>query len=237
MSMELKIAHLYPDDLCVCGDGGNIRCMVQRLRWRGIDCTVRELVVGSDAPYADFDLFFIGGGEEFEASLMEDLRKGREDELRAAIEYGRTFLCVGGGLQLLGKLGILDIRTEPGEKRHFGNYVYQMDAADGGHTVIGFENHAAKTWLGPGLRPMGTVISGYGNNGEDGSEGLRYKNVFGCYSHGPVLPLNPALCDLILETALSYKYGEEIKLEPLADGAETAARSALLKRLTGKGKE
>ena len=81
--MELKIAHLYPDDLCVCGDGGNVRALVQRLRWRGIDCTVRELVVGSDAPYADFDLFFMGGGEEFEASLMEDLRKGREDELRS----------------------------------------------------------------------------------------------------------------------------------------------------------
>ena len=202
MSMELKIAHLYPDDLCVCGDGGNVRCMVQRLRWRGIDCSVRELVVGSDAPYADFDLFFMGGG-----------------------------------MQLLGKLGIVDIRTEPGEKRHFGNYVYQLSEADGGHTIIGFENHAGRTWLGEGLRPMGTVVSGYGNNGTDMSEGVRYKNVFGCYSHGPVLPLNPALCDLLLETALRQKYGEEVKLEPLPDGAETAARSALLKRLTGKDKE
>lgn len=237
MSMELKIAHLYPDDLCVCGDGGNIRCMVQRLRWRGIDCAVRELVVGSDAPYADFDLFFMGGGEEFEVSLIDDLRNGRAGELRAAIEAGKTFLCVGGGMQLLGKLGIVDIRTEPGEKRHFGNYVYQMDEADGAHTVIGFENHAGRTYLGEGVRPMGTVINGYGNNGADMSEGLRYKNVFGCYSHGPVLPLNPALCDLLLETALSQKYGEKIELEPLADGAETAARSALLKRLTSKGKE
>ena len=230
MSMELKIAHLYPDDLCVCGDGGNVRCMVQRLRWRGIDCSVRELVVGSDAPYADFDLFFMGGGEEFEVSLMDDLRNGRAGELRAAIEAGKTFLCVGGGMQLLGKLGIVDIRTEAGEKRHFGNYVYQMDEADGGHTVIGFENHAGRTFLGEGLRPMGTVVNGYGNNGADMSEGLRYKN-------GPVLPLNPALCDLLLETALCHKYGGEIKLEPLADGAEAAARSALLKRLTGKGKE
>ena len=237
MSMELKIAHLYPDDLCVCGDGGNVRCMVQRLRWRGIDCSVRELVVGSDAPYADFDLFFMGGGEEFEVSLMDDLRNGRAGELCAAIEAGKTFLCVGGGMQLLGKLGIVDIRTEPGEKRHFGNYVYQLSEADGGHTIIGFENHAGRTWLGEGLRPMGTVVSGYGNNGTDMSEGVRYKNVFGCYSHGPVLPLNPALCDLLLETALRQKYGEEVKLEPLPDGAETAARSALLKRLTGKDKE
>ena len=109
--------------------------------------------------------------------------------------------------------------------------------ADGGHTIIGFENHAGRTWLGEGLRPMGTVVSGYGNNGTDMSEGVRYKNVFGCYSHGPVLPLNPALCDLLLETALRQKYGEEVKLEPLPDGAETAARSALLKRLTGKDKE
>ena len=237
MNMELKIAHLYPDDLCVCGDGGNVRCMVQRLRWRGIDCSTRELVVGSDAPYADFDLFFMGGGEEFEVSLMDDLRNGRAGELHAAIEAGKTFLCVGGGMQLLGKLGIVDIRTEPGEKRHFGNYVYQLDASDGGHTIIGFENHAGRTWLGERLRPMGTVINGYGNNGTDMTEGLRYKNVFGCYSHGPVLPLNPALCDLLLETALRQKYGEEIRLEPLADAAETAARAELLTRLTGKGKE
>lgn len=237
MSMELKIAHLYPDDLCVCGDGGNVRCMAQRLRWRGIDCTVRELVVGSEAPYADFDLFFMGGGEEFEVSLMEDLRNGRAGELREAVESGKTFLCVCGGMQLLGRLGIVNIRTEGGEKRNFGNYVYQLDDCDGGHVVVGFENHAGRTYLGEGVRPMGSVINGYGNNGSDMSEGLRYKNVFGCYSHGPVLPLNPGLCDLLLETALSHKYGEEIKLEPLADGAETAARSALLTRLTGKRKE
>ena len=237
MSMELRIAHLYPDDLCVCGDGGNVRCMAQRLRWRGIECSVRELVVGSDAPYADFDLFFLGGGEEFEESLMDDLAKGRAQELREAVESGKTFLCVGGGMQLLGKLDIVDLRTEAGEQRHFGNYVYQMDESDGGHTIVAFENHAGRSFLGEGLRPMGTVLSGYGNNGSDRSEGFRYKNVFACHSHGPVLPLNPALCDRLLETALSHKYGEDVKLEALADEAENAARAVLLRRLTGKGKE
>ena len=133
--------------------------------------------------------------------------------------------------------GILDFVTEGSRDRMIGNYAFRLGPESGGGVVVGFENHGGRTRLGSGLTPLGAVLKGCGNNGQDGTEGVRYRNVFGTYSHGPVLPLNPALCDLLLETALRQKYGEEVKLEPLPDGAETAARSALLKRLTGKDKE
>ena len=111
-----------------------------------------------------------------------------------------------------------------------GNFAFRCDAVSGGSVVVGFENHAGRTFLGAGVSPLGKVLSGGGNNGADGGEGVRWKNVFGTYSHGPVLPKNPALSDCILRTALERKYGK-CTLAPLDDSAEAAARAAALREL------
>ena len=120
--------------------------------------------------------------------------------------------------------------TVGAKKRMIGNYMFRCGDDLGGMTVVGFENHSGKTRLGASVQPLGTVLSGFGNNGEDGTEGARYKNVFGTYSHGPLLPKNPAFCDLILETALQRRYGS-VSLPPLDDTAELAAHDAMLRRL------
>ena len=241
--MELKICHMYPDVLNLYGDGGNIRCMTRRLQWRGIDVQVGRLPIGDRARLSDYDLVFIGGGQDFEQQvLLEDLHTGKDRELRAAVEDGLPFLAICGGYQMLGGyyetydgqrcdfIGALDLYTVGSRKRMIGNFSFQCGEASGGSTVVGFENHSGKTWLGSSLQPLGRVLSGYGNNGEDGSEGARYKNVFGTYSHGPLLPKNPAFCDHILATALERKYGA-ISLEELDDTAELAAHDAMLERL------
>ena len=111
-----------------------------------------------------------------------------------------------------------------------GNYKFQCGPASGGSVVVGFENHSGKTWLGPGVEPLGRVLAGFGNNGEDGTEGARYKNVFGTYSHGPLLPKNPEFCDYLLTTALRRKYGTA-ELEPLDDRAELAAHDEMCERI------
>ena len=111
-----------------------------------------------------------------------------------------------------------------------GNYKFKCGEESGGSVVVGFENHSGKTRLGSGVKPLGTVLAGFGNNGEDGAEGVRYKNVFGSYSHGPLLPKNPELCDHILLTALRRKYGAA-ELAPLDDAAELAAHDAMCARL------
>ena len=127
-------------------------------------------------------------------------------------------------------LGAIDFHTEAGKTRMIGNFAFRCGAVSGGSTVVGFENHSGETYLGPGVVSLGRVLKGYGNNGADSGEGVRWKNVFGTYSHGPVLPKNPALCDCILETALKRKYGA-YTLEPLPDTEEHAARAAALREL------
>ena len=129
-----------------------------------------------------------------------------------------------------GFLGAFDFYTEAGERRMIGNFAFRCGAESSGSVVVGFENHAGRTFLGEGVSPLGQVLAGGGNNGADGGEGVRWKNVFGTYSHGPVLPKNPALCDCILETALERKYGKSA-LAPLDDSIEKAARAAALKEL------
>ena len=241
--MELKICHMYPDVLNLYGDRGNVKCLQQRLRWRGIDSAVERLPIGAQARLGDFDLVFIGGGQDFEQQvLLEDLHRGKDREIRAAIEDGIPFLTICGGYQMLGHyyetydgqrcdfIGALDLYTVGSKQRMIGNYKFQCGPESGGSLVVGFENHSGKTRLGSGVQPLGQVLAGFGNNGEDGTEGARYRNVFGTYSHGPLLPKNPALCDFILLTALQRKYGAA-ELSPLDDAAELAAHDEMAERI------
>ncbi|MGN0363329.1 MAG: type 1 glutamine amidotransferase [Bilifractor sp.] len=237
---ELKICHLYPEVLNLYGDRGNICCLQKRLQWRGINVQVERVGLGDQTDLSGYDLFFIGGGQDFEQEvLLKDLKSGKADAIRSAIEDGKTFLCICGGYQMLGHyyetadgvkcefLGAVDFYTKGGSTRMIDNYAFTLGQESGGSTVVGFENHSGRTYLGEGVKPLGTVLKGCGNNGEDKTEGVRYKNVFGSYSHGPILPKNPEFCDFLLKTALERKYGS-FDLEPLDDGFEKQAHDSVL---------
>lgn len=242
----MKICHLYPDLLDLYGDRGNIMALSVRSQWRGIESEVQKVSLGEPLDFQTLDILFIGGGSDREQSiLVEDLMK-REQELRAAIKDGLVVLAICGGYQLLGQyyqitdgtripgLGILDLWTIAGPKRLIGNVV--VDCAGRQFplstlsTLVGFENHSGKTFLGPGLQPLGKVLHGNGNNGENGGEGVRYKNVFGTYLHGPLLPKNPHFADLLLELALARR-GISEPLSLLDDQLEEMAHQTVVERI------
>ena len=242
--MELNICHLYPDILNLYGDRGNIITMKRRMEDRGIKVNVEGCSIGATLDANRYDIFFIGGGQDFEQEvLLKDLGTGKAAEIRAAVEDEKTFLAICGGYQMLGQYyktwdgvqldftGAINIHTVGSKERMIGNYMFTCDEAD--CKIVGFENHSGKTYLGSGVKPLGKVLGGYGNNGEDGTEGARYKNVFASYSHGCLLPKNPKLADLILQTALERKYGA-LTLPPLPDTLETAAHTYMENRLTHK---
>lgn len=241
--MKVKICHMYNDVLNLYGDRGNIICMRKRLNWRGIDAEIVKLPVGEFSTLADCDIVFIGGGQDFEQEvLLDDLHRGKDREIKAAIGDGVTFLTICGGYQMMGSyyetydhvrcdfIGAVDFHTVGSRQRMIGNYKFRCSDSAGGSTVVGFENHSGKTWLGSGVEPLGHVLAGFGNNGEDGTEGVRYKNLIGTYSHGPLLPKNPEFCDRLLLGALSRKYGIT-ELEKLNDTAETAAHDAMCRKI------
>lgn len=241
--MKLNICHLYPDVLNLYGDSGNIICLKKRLEWRGIEAEITELPIGESADFSQFDLFFVGGGQDFEQEvLLEDLHRGKDKEIISAIEDEKVFLAICGGYQMLGQyyktytgeqcdfIGALDLYTLGSQTRMIGNYVFECSPESGGGTVVGFENHSGKTYLGEGVSPLGKVISGFGNNGEDGTEGARYKNVFGTYSHGPLLPKNPQFADMLIMAALRRKY-PDAEFPQLEDELENAAHEYMETRL------
>ena len=247
--MKLRICHMYPDVLNLYGDRGNVICMKQRLERRGIDAEITELPVGERSGIAESDLLFIGGGQDFEQEiLLSDLSGEKTASLKAAIEDGVPVLAICGGYQMLGHYyethtgakygftGLVDLYTVGDAKRMVGDIMFVCGRDCGGSTIVGFENHSGKTYLGSGLSPLGRVISGYGNNGTDGTEGVRYKNVFGSYCHGPMLPKNPDFCDYLLACALERKYGRA-ELAPLDDSIELIAHNEIVRRLSKhKGK-
>jgi CobQ-like glutamine amidotransferase family enzyme len=237
----LRIAHLYPRDLNVYGDLGNIITLVKRLEWRGFRAEVLPVEPGRIFDFSGADLVFGGGGQNSAQTVnVEDLLT-RGDELRKISADGVPMLLICGSYQLFGReffdaagrrypgLGIFRAGTTPGRQRMIGNLV--VDSAFG--QLVGFENHSGRTVLDPGQPALGTVLQGFGNNGSTGDEGAVTGNTIGSYLHGPVLPKNPALADHLLLCALRRRYGIE-ELEPLDD--ELALRAATVAAARPQGR-
>ncbi len=246
--MQLRICHLYPDLLNLYGDRGNLMTLVTRARWRGIDVRVEERRLGEPLDPGRHDLYFIGGGEDRQQRLAAtDLRVTKADALRAAADQDAVVLAVCGGYQLLGHyyrpaegedlpgLALLDLTTiHPGKvaRRLIGNIVIRCSRTLGQLTLVGFENHGGRTHLGSGCQALGEVIAGFGNNGDDKTEGAISRHVYGTYLHGPLLPKNPAFADHLIATALRRRYGD-VPLQPLDDAEEAVAHAAATVRAGG----
>lgn len=244
------IAHMLPDLLNLYGDGGNVRILEQRLRWRGIPVEVRRIQHGEAVDFSQVDLVFMGGGPDREQKLASEQLLAMRDELAVYVEGGGPLLAICGGYQILGRqwlwgdelvpgLGLIDMETRrPGTSadRLIDNMVLESPLA--AHPVVGYENHAGRTYLGEGVEGFGRVVSscGHGNNDDDRVEGARYKNVVGTYSHGPLLSKNPEVADWLLARALERRTQRTgtpaADLAPLDDSAELAANASMVKRLS-----
>jgi CobQ-like glutamine amidotransferase family enzyme len=245
--MQLRLAYFYPSLMNLYGNRGNVQTLALRCRRRGIELLIEEIGIGDQTNMTDFDLAVFGGGNGKEQQKIgQDLFETKINNLRAAIEDGLVTLTICGGFHLFGEyyrplegpvlkgISIFDARTEGSKKRAAGDIIIRSELKNGkALELIGFENHSGRTYLGPGCRPLGRVISGFGNNGRDKTEGARYLNCFGTYLHGPLLPKNPVLADYLLELALERRYGIN-DLAPLDDSLENETRRRMLKRIKGK---
>jgi len=235
----ITIVPVYPALLSIYADRGNVRVLQQRCAWRGIEHRVEPLALGDDLDPRRADVILLGGGQDRDQVLVADELIRQAPRLREALAEGACLLAVCGGYQLLGHryhghqgddipgTGLVDLETVAGSSRLIGNVL--VDCGDG-RTMVGFENHAGRTWLGDGVAPLGRVIAGAGNNGEDRTEGCRAERILGSYVHGPLLPKNPWIADELLQHALDRRGGG--RLEPLDDGleAQTAEGAAAIAR-------
>lgn len=261
MKLTLNICHLYPDLMDTYGDKGNIIAVVKRCHWRGIKTIVTPVSIDQSLSTNDFDFYFFGGGQDRNQTIVgPDLQKKAKD-IAKAVENGAVILSICGGYQLLQKyfktkdnkiikgIGLFDAYTQASSTRMIQNLLinlspeiasevksvystinYQLPTTN---NLVGFENHSGKTYLGTNVKPLGTVLKGGGNNGEDKTEGVVYKNAFGCYLHGSLLPKNPHFADYLITKALEHRYGKSAgwrKLKPLDDEFEWQAHKQAVKR-------
>jgi CobQ-like glutamine amidotransferase family enzyme len=239
----LRVMWLYPDHMNIYADRGNIAVLERRCEWRGIGFELAAAGPGQAVDPDAHDLFYMGGGQDRDQALVaRDLVETKRDALAAAVASGAAVLAVCGGYQLLGHsyevpgsdplpgLGLVDLRTvrEPGE-RLIGNVLIEVDLGAGPRRMAGFENHGGRTYLGEGEQPLGRVVSGFGNNGKDGAEGVRRGRLIGTYLHGPLLPKNVWLADVLIGWALERRTGAAPELAPLDDSLERAAHESAVR--------
>jgi lipid II isoglutaminyl synthase (glutamine-hydrolysing) len=250
--MKITLGCLYPDIMSTYGDRGNVATIRRRCEWRGIAVEVRELRLGDRAEPDDLDLIIIGsGGESQQRLVAADLNEIKASGIREAVHQGAAALAVGSGFELFGQysrsgegaklpgVGLFDAwtvghrailsdqydsLTEARADRAMGDLVVRWQD----RLLVGFENHAGRTYLGPTATPLGRVVSGIGNSG-DGTEGVQLGNAVGTHLRGPCLPRNPALADFLIAAALRRRYGD-VDLPELADDVELAAREVAMQR-------
>ncbi len=237
-SPTLRLLALYPEQMNIYADRGNVIFLERRCRWRGIGFEYAGVGPGESFDPAAHDLIYIGGGQDRDQrAVAADLVAGKREPIAAAVGDGAALLAVCGGYQLLGDsyelgeetiegLGLADLRTvrEAGP-RLIGNVAIEVEVDGSKHVLAGFENHGGRTYLGSSATPLGRVLDGHGNNGSDGLEGVRVGNAFGTYLHGPLLPKNAWLADHLIALALERRTGTRPELEPLDDALEDAAHA------------
>jgi lipid II isoglutaminyl synthase (glutamine-hydrolysing) len=231
----LRVCALYPDLMNIYADRGNLLLLERRCQWRGIDFGVTASGLGEPLDPDGTDLYYIGGGQDRDQKLCAlDLAEVKRDALHEAAARGAVILAVCGGYQLLGHsyelgdetlpgVGLVDLTTVRSEDpRLIGNVAIEVELDPGVRRVLaGFENHGGRTHIGPNSTPFGRVLKGHGNNGVDGFEGVRDRNVIGTYLHGPLLPKNAWFADWLIQTAL----GRPDPLESLDDRLEAGAHA------------
>ncbi len=234
--LTLTLGHLYPDQLNLYGDRGNILTLRRRCQLRGIELRVVGLGIGDALAPDEYDMLFIGGGQDKEqAPVAQDLYETKGIGVWAAVEDDMPVLAVCGGFQLLAHyyrpaegpdmrgLGVFDawtIHKGPQVARCIGDIALHWNNT----TLVGFENHGGRTYLGT-AKPLGKVLKGYGNNAEDHTEGAVYRNAYGTYLHGSLLPKNPHLADHLIELALKRTY--KIAVEELT-GVDSVVSSTTI---------
>lgn len=257
MKLMMTIGWLYPELMSTYGDRGNIMVLTKRCEWRKIKIDIKIIdfkTVRQDIESCD--LIFGGGAQDRQQGiLVNDLREKKGPVLKKMFGRGIPGLFVCGAPQLLGHyymtgdgkklegLGIFDMASKhfgKNKPRCIGNTVCEVNtdfvggpSASSGrqrNTVVGFENHGGRTYLGKGVKPFAKVIKGCGNNGEDETEGAVYKNCIATYSHGPFLPKNPHIADWLIAKTLKVKYKKNIPLKPLDDSLEWQAHEILLNK-------
>ncbi|MGX7109338.1 type 1 glutamine amidotransferase [Facklamia miroungae] len=213
---SFKICHLYGNLLNTYGDNGNLLMLQYLAKQKDLDVSTEVVSIGDQFDPKVYDIVFFGGGQDYEQKVIAKQIQSIRPSLKEYIENDGVVLAICGGYQLLGHyyvnakgeklpgLGILDHYTErqinsrfTGDTKIYSE-LFQRD-------LIGFENHNGVTYLGEGVHAFGKVKEGYGNNGQDQTEGAHYKNTFCTYFHGPLLVKNTWLGEELIDLALKNK--------------------------------
>lgn len=236
-SKQIHILQLYPREMNIYGDDGNVLALTRRIEWYGYQPVLHHYSPGDNLP-ENIDIIIGGGGQDSgQGKIQQDLQR-IAPQIRKLADKDTPMLVICGLYQLFGHffqpyraerikgIGVLDVETYGKEERLIGNILTHSEEFG---DIIGYENHSGQTYLGTNAEPLATVRLGAGNNLEGEHEGARYRRVIGSYLHGALLPKNPAIADYLIRHAATNRYGEFAAM-PIDDRLTERARQQAMKR-------
>jgi CobQ-like glutamine amidotransferase family enzyme len=237
--VTIRVVHLYPRELGINGDVGNVLALRKRAQWRGMPLEVHDHHPGQTLPES-VHLVHIGSGPVSGQEAVRDDVARIAPTLRAWAEAGVPFLAIAGGWQLLGRelvgldgaalpgAGVFPTRATITAVRRVGEVLAETQWG----AIGGFENHGAVTELLDGAAPFARVIAREGQGTAE--EGVVVGASIGTNLHGPLLPMNPAIADHLLAASAQLAgipMGQDDDRIRTVDDRAARSRAAIRARL------
>lgn len=190
--MKLKIGNLYPYELNLYGENGNLKALKYALEKKNIEVDIKNIHKEDKLDLKEYDFIYIGSGRpEFIKEVKERLEPFKKDFLDF-INKDKVLLATGNSIAVMEFLRLYEV--EYFTKRKVTDVIATTSLCNG--KIHGFQNteYLMKTTK----NVLFSIEKGYGNNNIN-IEGYKEKNFYATSIIGPILARNDNLTDYFVE--------------------------------------
>ena len=194
--MQVKIANLYPYELNLYGENGNIKALKYALEQKEVDVEIININPNDKINFNDLDFIYLGSGTKENLELVKSRLIPYRKELLRYISENRVLLVTGNALSILDFLNLYEI--EETEKRVVSDVIATTSLCP--DNIYGFQN--TEYLIKSTNKILFNINEGYGNDGTL-MEGYIENNFYVTSIIGPLLARNPKLTNYFVDILTS----------------------------------
>lgn len=197
-NMKIKIGNLFPYELTLYGENGNLKALKYALEQKGVEVEITAINKEDKFSIKEFDMVYIGSGRpEFIEDIKARLTSYKKDILDY-INKDKVLLATGNSIAILELLGLY--KVESYENRKVADVEATTSLCNG--VIKGFQN---TEYL---IKTINSILfhmeKGYGNNNTC-MEGYQKNNFYATSIIGPILARNDNLTNYFVDILTNSK--------------------------------